>query len=748
VARFVFTPTSIGAPVEGTIEFGTLTLAGQGGYPVTGTSITSGDSSNHWTITSGKIVPTAAAVSAGYSGAPYELTFNDDSTLTIVCPADVRHVDTLAQTQAALDAKVSLDGKTVRVRGGVKGGRLDYWGVAGTPPVFVLEAADPANPPEFTYFETRGASPNGNFTLRNLRFYAADVFPPKAPVYIRAASSSFFPVLVEGCEIEGATVPSIENVGWLGYGYGLDIDSSATTPGAITVRNCNIHHVGWGIFTRGTGNIIQNNDIHHIWADGISVRGGSLGLTIRGNRMYEFIGDNDFRHSDGIQFTDSKSGNIHDLTVEGNVIFMGDFLATQQQGARSDRTNATERPSFQVTLTSPTTLTAASHASRLIRIDKAAPADTFTVTLPPAADCPQESIWFQPTDSSGTSDLPYIVAGVSGGDVTVAASDPWRGLYAVRSTGTTWEPYNPGFFPGTHGVTSNHTVLARQWGNVLRCDATSGNITITLPDAASSEDGRFINILRVDSSGNTVTVQRSGSDTFSGTFTGTSFQVPARKGVSITGGGTPNWIVQDGRYDLQGIFGNPLSDGNTYNNIIVRGNIIWCEASHAMRLELYSGPFKCYNNTFAQPYHPDRDGNGVVNGFDGRYPVQTPVVRMNGNVSISNSERFGASNFITCAAMWNENGGTPTYEQDNIVLNLSGTDPSATVSSLNTYVQGSTIGDFYPTTVDEAIDALLAKAGGPLDGTFIGALGTTRSNGYWDFTTGQKNPSAPEPTIP
>jgi hypothetical protein len=514
------------------------------------------------------------------------------------------------------------------------------------------------------------------------------------------------------------------------------------------VRNCNIHNVGWGIFTRGVGNVIEDTEIHHIWADGISIRGGSLGLTIRNNRIHTFIGDNDFRHSDGIQVTDSTSGDVHDVTIEGNVIFIGDFLATQQQGARSDRTNATARAAFQVTLTSPTTLTAADHASRFIRINKAAPGDTFTVTLPSASDCPQESIWFEPTDSSGTSDLPYIVAGVSGGDVTVTSSLDWRGIYAVRSTGSVWEPYPPGFFPGTHLITSNHTALARQFGNVLRCDATAGNITITLPDAATSESGWFINVLRVDSSANTVTVQRSGSDTFSGTFSGTSFQVPARKGVTVRGGGSANWIVDDGRYDLQGIFGNPLSGGNTFDNIIVRGNIIWADASHAMRLELYAGPFKCYNNTFTQTYHPDRDSNGTVNGFDGRFPVQTPVVRMNGNVSVDDDVRFGANNFITCDALWDENGGAATYTQDNIVLDLLGTDPAATVSSLNTYVQGSTIGDFYPTTVDEAIDAVLAKAGGPLDGTFIGAVGTTRSNGYWDFVTGQKNPSAPEPIIP
>jgi hypothetical protein len=198
MARLVFTPTE---PTP-TVQFGKLTLASQGGYPVTGTSISSGNSPAHWQISGGFLTPTALAVTDAYNGAPYTLTLNDDSVIEISCPDNVRHTRTLAEVQAALDAKTTLDGKTIKVRPGVKGGRLDYWGTTGTPPVLTIEADDSDDPPEFTYFETRGSNPNGNFTLRNLRFYVADVYPAKAPVYIRAAATTFFPVLLDGVEIE------------------------------------------------------------------------------------------------------------------------------------------------------------------------------------------------------------------------------------------------------------------------------------------------------------------------------------------------------------------------------------------------------------------------------------------------------------------------------------------------------------------------------------------------------------------
>lgn len=61
--------------------------------------------------------------------------------------------------------------------------------------------------------------------------------------------------------------------------------------------------------------------------------------------------------------------------------------------------------------------------------------------------------------------------------------------------------------------TTNYTVGSSD--TVVFANATSGNVTITIPAASGLVGYRFY-IKRVDGSGNTVTVQRSGSDTIDG----------------------------------------------------------------------------------------------------------------------------------------------------------------------------------------------------------------------------------------
>jgi hypothetical protein len=75
-------------------------------------------------------------------------------------------------------------------------------------------------------------------------------------------------------------------------------------------------------------------------------------------------------------------------------------------------------------------------------------------------------------------------------------------------------------------VTSN--ITAALTGFYYRIDATSGNITVTLP-AASTAFGNSMGIhysfKRIDNSGNTITIQRAGSDTIDGA---TSFTLTAQ----------------------------------------------------------------------------------------------------------------------------------------------------------------------------------------------------------------------------
>lgn len=75
----------------------------------------------------------------------------------------------------------------------------------------------------------------------------------------------------------------------------------------------------------------------------------------------------------------------------------------------------------------------------------------------------------------------------------------------------TWADSSSGFTTSTK--TSNYTITGTDV--VIFADATGGNTTITLPSAASFAGYRFM-IKRIDSTGNAVTIGRSGSDTIDG----------------------------------------------------------------------------------------------------------------------------------------------------------------------------------------------------------------------------------------
>lgn len=110
-------------------------------------------------------------------------------------------------------------------------------------------------------------------------------------------------------------------------------------------------------------------------------------------------------------------------------------------------------------------------------------------------------------DSSGaTGDVYYRDS--SGNFVRLAAGSNGKTL-RVSSGLPAWSDAT--FTTSTK--TSNYTLSSTD--TVIFADATSGNVTITLPTASSIAGYRFY-IKRVDGSGNTCSVARSGSDTIDG----------------------------------------------------------------------------------------------------------------------------------------------------------------------------------------------------------------------------------------
>lgn len=119
----------------------------------------------------------------------------------------------------------------------------------------------------------------------------------------------------------------------------------------------------------------------------------------------------------------------------------------------------------------------------------------------------------------------------------------------LRAVGTAYPVTTTGQVSiGTGGFRSNPAVRTANitltsssaWNNIV--DATSGNITITLP-AANSVAGQMLFFKRIDNTANTVTIQRAGSDGVEG---GTSYSLSAQyKYVELMNDNATKWYIKD-----------------------------------------------------------------------------------------------------------------------------------------------------------------------------------------------------------
>jgi len=72
---------------------------------------------------------------------------------------------------------------------------------------------------------------------------------------------------------------------------------------------------------------------------------------------------------------------------------------------------------------------------------------------------------------------------------------------------------------GTNAQTGNYTVLDTDQNKTILVDATSGNVIITLIDAATAGDGFKVSVKKTDAAVNTVTVDGTGAQTIDGALT-------------------------------------------------------------------------------------------------------------------------------------------------------------------------------------------------------------------------------------
>lgn len=145
--------------------------------------------------------------------------------------------------------------------------------------------------------------------------------------------------------------------------------------------------------------------------------------------------------------------------------------------------------------------------------------------------------------SQGTSNTASTVvaqqASTATGHLFEARGGGGADLWHITSAGE--DVHNAGERHHLTSVSANTTLDVTH--HTLLVDASGGAKTITLP-AASGIGGREYTVVKVDSSGNAVTVARAGSDTIIGA---TTYSLPAQyNSVTIESDGTSAWYVTGG----------------------------------------------------------------------------------------------------------------------------------------------------------------------------------------------------------
>jgi hypothetical protein len=106
-----------------------------------------------------------------------------------------------------------------------------------------------------------------------------------------------------------------------------------------------------------------------------------------------------------------------------------------------------------------------------------------------------------------------IASPASGLEVTNTSLQNHPNFY----NGTAWLGTNQQV--GNEAITGNKTIAATTGTHLHMIDATSGNVTITLPTMAAGYVGVEYQFIRTDGSANTVTIQRAGSNTINNAAT-------------------------------------------------------------------------------------------------------------------------------------------------------------------------------------------------------------------------------------
>lgn len=238
--------------------FGALTRAGAGGVDVTGTSIVTGDASNHWQISAGTLRPSSSG--EGAITGTYDLTLNNGETVDITVEANVYSVASMSELTAAYDHSALGAGATIKLRDGdYSGGETTLAARAFTTPLtieseFWIDNADPR-------LITRGATVGAlifaenaqNVTLQALRLRAleSEVVNTVSVVNVFETSQN---ITIHKCEIWSRSFEEIydagdfaDNSSTMNTLRGVFANSSSGAHNRLRITENHIHDVLQGV---------------------------------------------------------------------------------------------------------------------------------------------------------------------------------------------------------------------------------------------------------------------------------------------------------------------------------------------------------------------------------------------------------------------------------------------------------------------------------------------------------------------
>lgn len=317
---------------------------------------------------------------------------------------------------------------------------------------------------------------------------------------------------------------------------------------------------------------------------------------------------------------------------------------------------------------------------------------------------------------------------INGGAISSVTLDEfYESVRFVKQSSTNWTATMDDARNGPVRRFADFTLTNNDWSRVFCVDATAGPVTVNLPQASTLTSGQQFEIHKFDPGSNTVTIVPYPGDTYldqDGVAKSTPivlYRIGRMRGFLAAG--TSQWTINDfgGNGEPQPLL-MQSTGSESYSDITVRGNLWWFSAGHSASFQ--SSPaetsnIKIYNNTFVTPLVGDADGDGLMHkSSDG---------------TTANPAPYAIAEDLNTYIVRN----VCTAPSSNLVLDNYTSVTPATLSSYTDFFAGNnTDTDFYPLTLQQAIDMARPRSAANVK---YGAVGTTDTNGYWNFATRSAN---------